>query len=214
MTQKREENIPKVYFCIRTHTFSTYMPCPFKICFTNKVNAICGGGQLLVTGWVPRSHYEGPGCQDVPCPRVASPKAQGSSSRVPGSHVSGSQCLGSQSLGSQGPGSQGLRIPGSQVSGLRVPGPGSQVLILDYATFLTSLKKIEEFLYLRNKKVIHIKKRRKGFTLLSLFCLHLNSKNRKVTGNIIHNSKWSYITLQASCMSYIFVNINTNWTWR
>ena len=109
------------------------MPCPFKICFTNKVNAICGGGQLLVTGWVPRSHYEGPGCQDVPCPRVASPKAQGSSSRVPGSHVSGSQCLGSQSLGSQGPGSQGLRIPGSQVSGLRVPGPGSQVLILDYA---------------------------------------------------------------------------------
>ena len=117
MTQKREENIPKVYFCIRTHTFSTHMPCPFKICFTNKVNAICGGGQLLVTGWVPRSHYEGPGCQDVPCPRVASPKAQGSSSRVPGSHVSGSQCLGSQSLGSQGPGSQGLRIPGSRVSG-------------------------------------------------------------------------------------------------
>ena len=99
-------------------------------------------------------------------------------------------------------------------TGIQNSGPGSQVLILDYATFLTSLKKIEEFLYLRNKKVIHIKKRRKGFTLLSLFCLHLNSKNRKVTGNIIHNSKWSYITLQASCMSYIFVNINTNWTWR
>ena len=114
---------------------------------------------------------QGPGFQ-FQSPRV--PRLRVSGSRVPESRVSGSQ---------------GLRVPGSQVSGLRVPGLGSQVLILDYATFLTSLKKIEEFLYLRNKKVIHIKKRRKGFTLLSLFCLHLNSKNRKVTGNIIHNSK-------------------------
>ena len=53
---------------------------------------------------------------------------------------------------------------------------------------LTSLKKSEEFLYLRNKKVIHIKKKGKIFTLSSLFCLHQTSKNKKVTGAIIHNS--------------------------
>ena len=114
-----------------------------------------------------------PGSQ-VPRPRISVTESQGPTSqghRVPGPRVSS------------------LRVSGSWVSGLRVPGPGSQVLILDYATFLTSLKKIEEFLFLRNKKVIHIKKRRKSFTLLSLFCLHQNSKNRKVTGNIIHNSK-------------------------
>ena len=48
----------------------------------------------------------------------------------------------SQGLVFQSPGSQGLRVPGlrvlglrvleSQVSGLRVPGSGSQVLILDW----------------------------------------------------------------------------------
>ena len=49
----------------------------------------------------------------IPCPRVTSPKAQGPSSIDPGS--------------------QGPRVLESQVSGLRVPGPGSQVLILNYA---------------------------------------------------------------------------------
>ena len=58
----------------------------------------------------------------------------------------------------------------------------------DVAQVLTLLKESEEFLFLRNKKVIHIKKRRKLFTFLSLFCLHQTSKNKKVTGNIIHNS--------------------------
>ena len=49
-----------------------------------------------------------------------------------GHRVPGSQVPGSQSPGSQGPGVPGLRILRSRVSGLRVPCPGSQVLILDY----------------------------------------------------------------------------------
>ena len=44
-----------------------------------------------------------------------------------------------------------------------------------------SLKKSEEFLFLRDKKVIDFKKRRKAFTFLSLFCLHQTSKKKKVT---------------------------------
>ena len=68
--------------------FSIHMSYLFiiKICLINKVNTICGGGQLLVSG------SQGP-ISRVPCPRVASPKPQG-----PGSQVSG---LGSQSLGTQ-----------------------------------------------------------------------------------------------------------------
>ena len=58
----------------------------------------------------------------------------------------------------------------------------------DLVQVLTSLKKSEEFLFLRNKKVIHIKKRRIIFTFLSLFCFHETSKNKKITENIIHNS--------------------------
>ena len=57
----------------------------------------------------------------------------------------------------------------------------------DLVQVLTPLKKSEEFLYLRNKKVIHIKKRNFYF-FLSHFCLHQTSKNKKATGNIIHNS--------------------------
>ena len=58
----------------------------------------------------------------------------------------------------------------------------------DLVQVLTSLKKSEEFLFLRNKKVIHIKKRRIIFTFLSLFCFHQTSKNKKIIENIIHNS--------------------------
>ena len=57
----------------------------------------------------------------------------------------------------------------------------------DLVQVLTSLKKSDEFLYLRNTKVMHIKKKRNIFTFLSHFCLHQTSKNKKVTGNIIHN---------------------------
>ena len=58
----------------------------------------------------------------------------------------------------------------------------------DLTQVLTSLKKSEEFLYLRNTKVIQIKKRRNIFTFLFHFCLQQTSKNKKVTGKIIHNS--------------------------
>ena len=102
LTYKWKENIPKFYFCIRAPTFSTHMPCPLKICFTNKVNTICGGGQLLVT-WSQGPITRALGVR-IPCPSVTSPKAQGPNSRVSVSQVSGS------------------RVSGSPVSGLGVPG--------------------------------------------------------------------------------------------
>ena len=112
LTQKWEENIPKLYFCIQCPTFSTRIPYPLKICFTIKVNAVCEGGQWLVTGSQgPITRV--PGVR-IPCLRTASLKAHGLSSRVSGSQVSGSQGLGNQSVESQG--------PGSQVSGSRIPG--------------------------------------------------------------------------------------------
>ena len=58
----------------------------------------------------------------VPCPRVP----------VPWSWVSGSQA----------PRIPGLRVLGSQVSGFRVPGPRSQVLILDYANWILYMEQI------------------------------------------------------------------------
>ena len=111
LIQKWDENIPKFYFYIPAHTFSTHMPNPFKICFTNKVNTICGGGQLLVTG------SQGPITRTlvvrISCPRVASPKAQGLTSQghgFPGPRISGLRV-------------PGLMVPGSQGTGSRVSGP-------------------------------------------------------------------------------------------
>ena len=80
---------------------------------------------------VPESQFQGPGCQG--------PVFQGP--RVPGSRLPESQVSGCQDPGSQGPGAAGLRVLGPRVSGLRVPGPGSQVLILDYAVFSNDLYK-------------------------------------------------------------------------
>ena len=78
----------------------------------------------LVSGFhVPESQFESLGCQG--------PVFQGP--RVPGSHLQESQDPDSRVSGSQGLGVPGLRVLGSRISGLRVPGPGSQVLILDYA---------------------------------------------------------------------------------
>ena len=77
--------------------------------------------------------------------RVANAKSQGPSFRVLGVRVPvlGSQVSESQGLESQCPWVPGLRILGRMVPGLR--GPGSQVLILDYALskgmFLIQLKK-------------------------------------------------------------------------
>ena len=59
---------------------------------------------------------------------------------------------------------------------------------IDLVHVLTLLKKSKNFLFLSNKRVIHIKKRRIIVTFLSFFCLHQTSKNKKIIGNIIHNS--------------------------
>ena len=64
----------------RASTFSTHLPCPLKICFTNKVNTICGGGQLLAAesqgrkSQSPGSQFQSP---RVPGPRVPSLRSQG-----------------------------------------------------------------------------------------------------------------------------------------
>ena len=85
------------------------MPSLFviKLCFTNIVKTICGGGQLLISG------FQGP-----------SP-----GSRVSRSHVPGSQGLGDQSFWS--------RVQESRSQGPRSWFPGSQpfrsqILILEY----------------------------------------------------------------------------------
>ena len=121
-------------FRIRNPTFSTYMSQLFivKICFTNEINIISGGGQLLV------SESQG-SISRVPSVRffVGSLKLQGPSSRVPESQVPGSQVpgLGIPGLGFQGLWSQvseflGLMYQGSRsqcpgIPGLRVLGLGS-----------------------------------------------------------------------------------------
>ena len=69
------------------------------------------------------SHFQVPDCQGLV---FQGPRSHGP--RVSWSWVSGSYMSGFHGLGSQGPGSQDL---GSQ--SLRIPGLGSQVLILDYA---------------------------------------------------------------------------------
>ena len=100
------------------------MPCPLKMCFTNKVNLWWGS--------------------------LASPRVPLPASRVSGSHVSGAQAprpivpvQESQSPKSQSPRVLGhrvldFRVPGLRVSGLRVPGAGSQVLTLGYANIKPS----------------------------------------------------------------------------
>ena len=125
---KKEENIPKFYFCVRAPTFSTHIPCPLKICFTNKVNTIRGVGQLLVTGSqgpitrVPGVRIHVPGSQ-VPRSRVPVPKSLGPKSQGPGS-----QSLGLKILG--------LRVPDLRIPCLRSQGPGSQVSGPDFGLCL------------------------------------------------------------------------------
>ena len=96
----------------RASKFLTQMPQPI-ICFTIKVNSICGAGRDT---WNLRHKFnsQGPALRILGL-RVAISKAQGPISSVPCLRVSGS------------------RVLGSLLSGLRVPGPGSQVLILHYA---------------------------------------------------------------------------------
>ena len=97
------------------------------ICVTSSIFRV-----LLSGFWASGSQV--PSLRDpVPESRVSGCRAPGSQSPGPGS-----QCPGSQVSWFQGPGLQCPKVPWSrlsksQVSGLRVLGPGSQVLILDYA---------------------------------------------------------------------------------
>ena len=85
------------------YVFDTHAPAFFiiKICFTNKVNTICGGGELLVT-W-----FQGPITW----------------SQVSGSHIPGLQVPRSRI---PVPGSHVPKVPGPRVSDLRIPGLRSQ----------------------------------------------------------------------------------------
>ena len=73
----------------RAPTFSRHLICPLKICFTNKVNTICGVGQLLAADSQGRKS-QGPGSQ-FQSPRFPGPRASGL--RVPGFRVSGLRVL-------------------------------------------------------------------------------------------------------------------------
>ena len=122
---------------IRNPTFLTYMPqlLIIKICFTNKINTICVGGHLLVSG------FQGP-ISMAPSVRSTCPRNQGlkvpsfkipvPGPTVPSSWVSGSQVqdLRVRDPGYQGPRVPCIRVPGSQVSESWVSGSwvsGSQV---------------------------------------------------------------------------------------
>ena len=124
-------------------TFSSQMPQLFiiKIWFTIKVDLICGAGRNT-RNLCHKLDSEGPVLRILGL-SLAIPKFQGPNLGVldvrfpvPGSWVSGFRVTGFQSPGSQSlefqcPGPQGPRV-----SGLRIPGPESQVLILDYVMFL------------------------------------------------------------------------------
>ena len=103
----------------RAPKFLTQMPELFiiKIWFTIKVNLWCGSGYLESVSQV---QFSGSCSQDC--------GSQGRNFQVPETHIQGPGCQGSKILC--------LRVPGLRSQGPRVPGPSSQVLILDYALFL------------------------------------------------------------------------------
>ena len=124
-------------FRIRNPTFSTYMSQLFivKICFTNEINIISGGGQLLVSesqgsiSRVPSVRFfvgslklQGPSSR---VPESQDPRIPGSGSRGPRSGVSGSLVPGIRVPGSDVSGSQGSRSQCPGIPGLRVLGLGS-----------------------------------------------------------------------------------------
>ena len=104
--------------------FSTQMPWLFiiKICFTIKVNSVCGAGRDI-RNLCHKLNSQGPALR-ILCLSVASPRDP-----VPGSWVSRSQFQGPEC---QGPVSQGPRVPSPRVSdpgsqGSRSQGPWSRV---------------------------------------------------------------------------------------
>ena len=126
--------------------FSTQMPQLFiiKICFTIKLNSTCRAGRDT-TNLCRKLNSQGPALRILGL-SITSPKSQGSSSRVLGVRVpvSGFWVSGSRVSGSQSPGSLGLE---SQ-------GPGSKVVVLDYAFF--SLKKTVGHINCNKNKIKHI----------------------------------------------------------
>ena len=102
-----------------------------KICFTTKINSICGAGQ---DSWnlSNKFNFQGPALRILGL-RVAISNSQGLVSRFLGVRTPCSRVPESQGLGSKSPGSQTPRSQGPGVSDLRVPGLRSQFLILNYA---------------------------------------------------------------------------------
>ena len=114
----------------RAPKFSTQVPWFFiiKICFAIKVNAICGAGKLLVSGYqesVSQVQLSG-SCVRILGLRVASPKSQVLRSRVPGVRV----------LCPRVPDS---KVPGSQFRGPRPQDPGSRVSGPDFRLCLSQM---------------------------------------------------------------------------
>ena len=102
-----------------------------KICFTIKINSICGVGRDT---WnlCPKFNSQGPALRILGL-RVAISNSQAPISRVLGVKVPCPRVpvRGSCVSGSRAPGSQSPRVPAPRVPGLWISG--SQVLILDYA---------------------------------------------------------------------------------
>ena len=152
LTQKWEENIPKFVFVFdplcqmwknfvkcfgpSTRDLSFRLECPtffiIKICFTIKVNSICGAGRDT-KNLCHKFNSQSPALRILDL-RVANPKSQGSSSGVlgvrvpvPGSCVSGSCVIGSwsprsQILESRVSESEGLESQCPRVQSLRISG--------------------------------------------------------------------------------------------
>ena len=115
-----------------------------KICFTIKINSICGAGQDTCN-LRHKFNSQGPALRIMGL-RVAISNSQSPSSRALGVRVPCSRVPESWDTAPQSPRSQGLRVLGlrfpglsvpvlrvlkSRVLDLRVSDPGSQVLILD-----------------------------------------------------------------------------------
>ena len=104
----------------RASKFLTKMPLLFviKICFTIKVNSVCGAGRDT-KNLCHKFNSQGPALRILGV-KVAIPKFQGPIFRVLGVRVTWPRVSESQVLG---PESQGLRVPGLRARGLRSQDP-------------------------------------------------------------------------------------------
>ena len=104
----------------RASKFLTKMPLLFvtKICFTIKVNSVCGAGRDT-KNLCHKFNSQGPALRILGL-KVAIPKSHGPIFRVLGVRVPCPRVSESQVLG---PESQGLRVPALRARGLRSHGP-------------------------------------------------------------------------------------------